>query len=179
MAKVILYIATSLDGYIAKMDHDISWLSSVKMANEDYGYQAFLSNIDAILMGSNSFQAIKQIANWPYPNKQCYVASHATDIIADENVTFITDPVSTIAQLKAANRGNIWLLGGANLADSLIRLDLVDEFIVSTIPILLGNGIRLFNAPLPLLNLRVLACTAYPSGLVQTHYEIPKHNDAS
>ncbi len=175
MSKVILYIATSLDGYIAKTDHDISWLSSIDVEGEDYGYKAFMDKISTVIMGNSSFQVIKAFGDWPYSDKHCFVATHSPDINTDDNdITFTTDPAATIQQLKANNSGDIWLLGGANLADSLLRLDLVDELILSTIPVLLGNGIRLFNAPLPELNLTVLTSTSYHSGLVQTHYEIVK-----
>jgi len=179
MSNVILYIATSLDGYIAKMDHDLSWLSQVEVKDEDYGYQTFLDGVSAIIMGNTSFQVIKGFGDWPYANKQCFVASHSPDIIPDDNVTFITDPAATIKSLKANAEGDIWLLGGANLADSLLRLDLVDELILSTIPTLLGNGIRLFNAPLPALGVTVLSSQCYPSGLIQTHYKITKNNKNS
>ncbi|QUM86845.1 MULTISPECIES: dihydrofolate reductase family protein [unclassified Moritella] len=174
MSNVILYIATSLDGYIARMDHDISWLSNVEVKDEDYGYQQFFNDVSAVIMGNSSFQVIKDFGDWPYTNKQCFVASHSPDIVPNDNVTFITDPAATIKQLKASDEGNIWLLGGANLADSLLRLDLVDELILSTIPILLGNGIRLFNAPLPELGVTLLSSQSYPSGLIQTHYKIIK-----
>lgn len=175
MSNVILYIATSLDGYIAKMDHDISWLSHVEVKNEDYGYQTFMDSISAIIMGNTSFQVIKDFGDWPYVSKQCFVASHSPDITPNDNVTFITDPAQTIKELKANNEGDIWLLGGANLADSLLRLDLVDELILSTIPILLGNGIRLFNAPQPELGVTVISSQQYPSELIQTHYKIIKN----
>jgi dihydrofolate reductase len=178
MSKVILYIATSLDGYIAKTGHDISWLSSIDVEGEDYGYQAFIDKIGAVIMGNSSFEVIKAFGDWPYSNKQCFVATHSQDITTDDYVTFTTDPAATIQQLKASVDGDIWLLGGANLADSLLRLDLVDELILSTIPVLLGNGIRLFNPPLPELNLTVLTSTSYHSGLVQTHYEIVKPDTA-
>jgi len=174
MSNVILYIATSLDGYIAKMDHDISWLSHVEVKGEDYGYQQFFDGVSAVIMGNSSFQVIKDFADWPYADKQCFVASHSPDITPNDSVTFITDPAATIKQLKVSAEGNIWLLGGANLADSLLRLDLVDELILSTIPILLGNGIRLFNAPLPELGVTLLSSQSYPSGLIQTHYKIIK-----
>ncbi|PKH05810.1 dihydrofolate reductase family protein [Moritella sp. Urea-trap-13] len=176
MSNVILYIATSLDGYIAKTDHDLSWLSHVDVKGEDYGYQKFLDGVSAVIMGNTSFQVIKDFGNWPYASKQCFVASHSPDITPNDNVTFITDPAATIKQLKSNGEGNIWLLGGANLADSLLRLDLIDELIISTIPILLGNGIRLFNAPQPALDVSVLSSKCYPSGLVQTHYRIIKNN---
>ncbi|QUM75005.1 dihydrofolate reductase [Moritella sp. 24] len=179
MSNVILYIATSLDGYIAKMDHDLSWLSQVEVKGEDYGYQDFLDSVSAVVMGNTSFQVIKDFGNWPYKNKQCFVASHSPDITPDNNVTFITDPATTIRELKANSEGNIWLLGGANLADSLLRLDLIDELILSTIPILLGNGIRLFNAPQPELGVTVVSSHCYPSGLIQTHYKIIKNNHNS
>jgi len=174
MSNVILYIATSLDGYIAKMDHDISWLSHVEVKGEDYGYQQFFDGVSAVIMGNSSFQVIKDFADWPYADKRCFVASHSPDITPNDSVTFITDPAATIKQLKVSAEGNIWLLGGANLADSLLRLDLVDELILSTIPILLGNGIRLFNAPLPELGVTLLSSQSYPSGLIQTHYRIIK-----
>jgi len=176
MSNVILYIATSLDGYIAKTDHDVSWLSNVEVKGEDYGYQDFFDSVSAVIMGNSAFQVIKDFGDWPYANKQCFVASHSPDITPNDNVTFITDPAATIKQLKACSEGNIWLLGGANLADSLLRLDLVDELIISTIPILLGNGIRLFNAPLPELGVTLLSSKCYSSGLVQSHYKITKNN---
>ncbi len=96
MSNVILYIATSLDGYIAKPDHDISWLSHVDVKGEDYGYQAFLEGISTVMMGNTSFNVIKDFGDWPYANKQCFVASHSPDIIPNDNVTFITDPANTI-----------------------------------------------------------------------------------
>jgi len=172
MSNVILYIATSLDGYIAKTDHDLSWLSTVKRKDEDYGYQAFMKNVDSIIMGNRSFEIINQFGQWPYPDKQCFVASHALSSYNNENVQFITDPAAQISRLKKANKGNIWLLGGADIADSLLRLNLVDELIISTIPVMLGSGIRLFNAPLPEMTLKLLSSTSFDSGLVQSHYKI-------
>ena len=172
MSKVILYIATSLDGYIAKPDHDLSWLAAIKQEDEDYGYQDFLNNIDSILMGNRSFEVINHFGKWPYVGKRCFVASHSPISMVHDSVTFVTDPAHTIKQLKSEAKGNIWLLGGADLADSLLRLDLVDEMIISTVPILLGQGIRLFSAPLPQLNLTLLTSQTYSSGLVQSHYRL-------
>ncbi len=172
MTKVILYIATSLDGYIAKVDHDLSWLTKFQVPEEDYGYRDFIKNISAIMMGNSSFQVIREFGDWPYADKQCFVATHTSDVTTEPNVTFVTDPAATIAQLKEQNEGDIWLLGGANLADSLLRLDLVDELIISTIPVLLGNGIRLFSAPLPELNLELISSKQYDSGLIQAQYKI-------
>lgn len=143
--RVVLYIAMSLDGYIADEKGGIDWLDN---GDIDYdGYEPFLDTIDTVVMGRVTYQQIIEelsIGKWPYEGKKGYVASK--EILGrDENVSFINYDVSGfIRYLKQQKGKDIWLVGGAKLISDCVKDNIIDEYHISIIPTILGKGIKLF-----------------------------------
>ncbi|MFE8700109.1 dihydrofolate reductase family protein [Cytobacillus sp. FJAT-54145] len=144
--KVVLYIATSLDGFIAAEDESLDWLFRVE-GEGDNGYSAFYETVDTILMGRKTFDWVMQHenGNFPYANKECYVFTKS--VIQDsQHVKFINeDIVSFTNHLKSRNGKNIWIVGGGGLLQTFLKEKLVDELIITVAPALIGKGIPLFR----------------------------------
>ncbi len=169
---MILYIATSLDGYIAKTDGSVKWLSIVEKKSEDYGYAAFYQTIDALVMGSKTYEQILGFGDWPYKEKPSYVLTRREIFTEQKNVEITTEnPKQLIKKLQDQKLDKIWLVGGGALIKSFIKEGLIDEYIISIIPIILGQGIRLFQQPLVETNLKCIETRKYSSGLVQVTYQ--------
>lgn len=164
--KVVLFIACSLDGYIAGRDDDISWLFN----DQDYGYAEFLASVDTILMGRRTYDQVLGMGPFPYLDKHCYVFSRAL-MGGDENVEFVNRPVEEFVQgLKGLEGSDIWLVGGSDLIDAFMKDELVDEYIISIHPVVLGEGIPMFRSGLPRQDLRLKDNRTFSSGLIQIDY---------
>ena len=172
--KIVLYIATSLDGYIARENGDIDWLSMVESPNEDYGYTDFLKSVDTVIMGRRTYDQVLTFGDFPYKDKKCYVISR-TARPKDDYVEFWSgDICKLISEIRQKDGSNIWLVGGAQIAGEFLRKNLIDRYIISVLPVLLGKGILLFHSDIPEIRLQLLRNVAYPSGLVQLSYERSK-----
>jgi len=171
MPKVILYIASSLDGYIARADGSVDWLSLVDNQETDYGYSEFYARVDAIAMGSRTYEQVLDFDDWPYPGKPTFVFTHRPFAPIEQDVT-LTDrsPDEFLSELDPAGVRTLWLAGGGDLVASFMQHKLIDEYILSIIPVVLGDGIPLFKGPLPEHRLELLQSTDYAAGLVQLHY---------
>ena len=173
MTKVTLYIAASLDGYIARSDGGIDWLSILDTEGEDYGYTAFYESIDAIVLGSKTYEVGLSFDKWPYPEKKSFVFTQRPLQSVREDVVFVSDTVKpALANIEAQGYENIWLVGGGALINSFLQHSLIDEYIISTIPIILGDGIRLFPPPSPEEELELISSKQYSTGLLQVHYRL-------
>ena len=145
----IVYIATSLDGYIADKDHGLDWLNSVPNPHQDdMGFTEFMSRIDALVMGRKTFDVIRGFdCDWPY-TKPVFVASHSLKSIPEEfqDKVFLTkgSPEEITAELKEKGFNHLYIDGGSTIQQFLDR-DLIDELIIARIPIVLGEGIPLFG----------------------------------
>ena len=169
--KLILYIATSLDGYIAREDGNIDWLSIVEDKNEDYGYREFLSSIDTVIMGRKTYDMVLSFDEFPYPDKKCFVVTR-TERPPDRWVNFWSRDVSELlSMIRRKNGLNIWLVGGGELIHKFSTENLIDEYIVSIVPIILGSGIPLFRKGESEVRLGLLGSSVFPSGLVQLIYK--------
>ena len=171
MRKVILYVADSLDGYIARKYGDVDWL----MDGEDgYGYNDFYDSIDTVLMGNRTYQQVLSFGgDYPYPDKQNYVFTTRQDLTADEHVTFVNKAIPDfVNQLKREEGKDIWLIGGAAVFNLLLREGLVDELMLFTMPLVLGEGIPLFRAPNPERKLKLVDSKAYSNGVIYRHYQV-------
>ncbi len=147
MKKVKLYIATSLDGYIARHGGNLDWLREFpNPSKEDFGYKEFFSSVDTVIMGGRTYRDVLCMdVVWPYKDKTTYVITR-NPIIPKENIHFITENVTeTISRLREEDGKDIWLVGGGELITMLLNQNLVDEMIITYIPIILGNGISLFS----------------------------------
>ncbi len=143
--KIVLFIASSLDGYIASKDESLEWLFKVE-GEGDNGFTEFYQTIDTIIMGKRTYDwIIKEIEDFPYKTKECYVYTRSS-YQDTENVKFINEDIHHfVNNLRKKEGNNIWLVGGGELLDSFIQEDLVDEFIITVAPTIIGNGIPLFK----------------------------------
>lgn len=171
-SKVILYIAMSLDGYIAKEDGDITWLSMVDTPGEDYGYSAFIKDVGTIIMGRKTYEKVLSIGSeYLHRDKTGYVLS-SSRTGTEENMTFYSGDLSElIANTKLEGKGHIFIDGGAEVVHAMLAQRLIEECVISIIPVLLGEGIRLFRDGYPETKLKLLSSEAFASGLVQLRYE--------
>ncbi len=170
MRKVILFIASSLDGYIARTSGAVDWLFTVD-EDQDYGYADFLAGIDTLLMGRRTYEQVLSFGEFPYKGIQCFVFSRTREGEHDGYVTFILSNIESFVKgLKNCKGKNIWLVGGSEVIQFFMSHDLIDEFIISMHPIILGDGIPLFRAPLPTKKLSFQKCRIFDTGLVQLTY---------
>ena len=177
MRILSLFIATSLDGYIAQPNDDLSFLKSVEKEGEDYGYAEFTSTVDTIIVGRKTYDyVLKEIGPSHYDNgeREVYVITR-TERPGSGKVKFYTGDLSELVQdLKSGKGKNIYCDGGAEIINELLKNDLVDEFIISIIPVLVGNGTRLFKDGRPEQELELLSAKSFDTGLTQLHYRRKK-----
>jgi len=172
MRKVVLYIAMTLDGCIAKDNDDISFLSVVEDKGEDYGYSDFIKTVDTVIMGHRTYDKVLTFdSEFPHSDKKCYVMSR-TKNGKDNNVEFYNGDIGQLIENIRKKEGkNIFIDGGAQIVFELMKLNLIDRFIISVIPHLLGGGLTLFKSGRPEQNLKLIRCMTFPSGLVQLWYD--------
>lgn len=170
--QVILYIAMSLDGYIANDNNDISFLSVVDSPPEDYGYSDFIKTVDTVIIGRKTYEKVLTFGvDFPHRDRKCYVLSRSKKG-RDENVEFYNGDIGElIANIRKASGLNIFIDGGAELVFELMKQNLIDKFIVSVIPTFIGGGISLFKSGRPEQSLRLIRSVTFPTGLVQLWYE--------
>ncbi len=169
--SIILYIAVSLDGYIAKTGDDLSFLSRVKLEGEDYGYSDFIRTVDTVIMGRRTYDWILgQVPEFIHADLDTWIITHTPRPPAG-NVRFYTGSLKELVlRLKSTKGRNIFIDGGAEIVNILLRDKLIDEFYISIVPVLLGEGIRLFDNNRPEQVLTLAETLPYPSGLVTLHY---------
>ncbi len=171
MRRVHLFIATSLDGYIAGPHHALDWL----FTDEDYGYDAFIESIGVLAMGRRTFETVLALGEWPYPGKRTYVFSRAENPPLDPRVTFTSQsPAEWVAARQAEDGGDIWLVGGGELIRDFLDAFVVDDITISVHPVLLGGGIPLLPDGTHRHTLRLLETTSHDSGLVQMRYVVQR-----
>jgi dihydrofolate reductase len=170
--KVILYIATSLDGYIAKPNDDLSFLSIVQKDGEDYGYADFVNSVDTVILGRKTYEWIMtQVSEFPHADKNSYVITRTPRPSINKTNFYTGDLNDLVLRLKREPGKNIFIDGGAEIVNELLRQNLIDEFIISVIPVLVGNGTRLFKEGLPEQKLKLVATKQFDTGLMQLHYK--------
>lgn len=149
MRKVILYIAMSLDGYIADKQGGVAWLNGQEKEGEKYdSYSEFIKDMDTVILGWNTYhQIVTELSpkKWVYADLKSYVITHKKGL-SKENIVFTERaPSEIIKQLKKEQGKGIWICGGASIAQQLMQDDLIDEYYISVMPTILGSGIRLFD----------------------------------
>ncbi|HEY8932549.1 MAG TPA: dihydrofolate reductase family protein [Rariglobus sp.] len=175
MKKTTLYIAASLDGFIARPDGAVDWLPPIPATGgEDYGYAAFLDTVDTLLMGRKTYDQSLALGPWPYGDRRCIVFSATRGGTRDARAEFIDcDIASCVRELKAEpGDGVIWLMGGAEIIAACLAGGVVDEIILTTVPVLLGEGIRLFPETGWTTGLSLRHVQSYADGLVQHTYTL-------
>jgi len=172
MKKVVLYIATSLDGYVATKDGGVTWLDEFNtVPNVDYGYSKFTNSIDTVVQGNTTYQQFKD----KHIGKNSYVFSQGIATPMDDGVTFVKGGTRKfVDNLDEKTHHNIWLVGGPNLLASFLNEGQVDELIIFIMPILLGDGIPLFTNLETTPNILLQSTKAYENGVVELRYVIKK-----
>ena len=176
MRRTVLYISMSLDGCLARPDGDVSWLAGQDPDDPDPGtYPAFLSTVDTVAMGWTTYhQVVTQLSpdSWPYRGLDCYVLTHRPLPPQTEKIQAFSGPAhQLVEQLKREPAGrDIWICGGSDVIDQCVRADLIDEYHITTLPLILGGGIPLFKSDGPMRRLKLLRVST-TSGLVNMIYE--------
>jgi dihydrofolate reductase len=166
--KVILFIATSLDGFIARNDGSVDWL----FRDGDYGMAEFFRSIDTVLIGRKTHDVMSVFGQTSYRGRKNYVFSRSPPALPSADVEYTTaGPRQLIETLRLTRGKDIWLVGGSELIDTFLVEQLVDRITVSIHPVILGEGIPLFRGgrevPLELRGSR-----SWPSGLAQLDYDV-------
>jgi dihydrofolate reductase len=182
--KIIVYIATSVDGYIARKDGNVDWLNRPRPAG-DYGMGAFLKTIDTIVWGRKTYDMAagfsKKGGGLGYGSKiKNYVFTHHPPTATVSGVEFITEPVSFFAQsLKAASGKDIWIMGGAGIVGSFLDAGQIDEFMIHVVPTIIGEGIPLVAPARRLIPLTLKSSESFSDGVVCLHYAVGVELDHS
>lgn len=174
MRKIILYIAMSLDGYIADSEGRVDWLAGQdKDVAGDDSYADFVNSVDTVIMGWTTYYQITTELSpekWVYDNLQSYVITHR-DHVSKCNITFISEsPCALVNDLKQKNGKDIWICGGADIVRQLMQNHLIDQYHISIIPTILGNGIRLFDVTDQKTDLRLITAKN-SNGIVELVYQ--------
>lgn len=171
--KLVLFIASTLDGYIATKDHNLNWLFNVE-GEGDNGISEFYNTIDTIIMGRTTYDWIMAHEDvFPYKDKKCYVFSRKAKEDT-EYVSFVNkDVISLSKELKSKSGKDIWVMGGSELISNFINEKLVDEIRVTVAPVLLGSGIPLFKENNVQILLRLNSTNRF-NQFVELRYEVIK-----
>ncbi|MDH6310325.1 dihydrofolate reductase [Dysgonomonas sp. PFB1-18] len=174
MKKIKLYIASSIDGYIARPDGDLDWLSNYPITHTmNYGYDEFFESVDIVIMGGRTYRDILNMdVVYPYESKISYVITRNQINSTKENIHFVTNNIiEIISSLKEEQGRDIWLVGGGELISMFLNYDLIDEMIITYIPILLGDGIPLFPKSEKESKWHLLNRKSYNNGVLSIEYQ--------
>lgn len=164
--RLKLFIASSLDGYIARMDGSIDWL----FTDADYGYRKFYSTVDTVVVGRKTYEQAFTLKDTPFSGKSCYVFTRKASGKSGP-VTFVSGDIEEFTKgLKDGPGSDIWLVGGSETIAALRHL--IDDFIISIHPRILGGGIALFTGEWAERGLELVSSASFASGLVQLHYRV-------
>ena len=169
MRKTLLFIASSLDGYIAKNNGSVDWLP----VNCSSGYDKFYKSIDTVIMGKKTYEQVLTFGAYPYKDKKSYVLTRNDAQSVDENIQLVNNVKKLTKNLLTGTGSNIWLVGGAEIITTFMNLDFIDEIILSIIPVVLGSGIPLFTNLQKETKLQLIKTTEYDA-LVELHYKVLK-----
>ena len=174
MGQVVLYLAISVDGYLADEQGGVDWLSGDGSQPDAPGsYPAFLNTVDAIVMGWTTYhQLITELSPniWPYEGRPCYVVTHRQEEDREQISFWNGELTALVDKLKESHKGNIWICGGASIAGQLLKEDRIDKLWLSIIPTVLGKGVRLFSELPQELPLKLIG-TEHWNGIVDLVYE--------
>lgn len=146
MTKIVLYIATSKDGYIADENRSVDWLpqTTEETGGQDYGYHEFYDSVDVLAIGRKTYEQILGFGDWPYPGKLSYIFTRKPMESKNKDIEFVQDDIQGfIREMERQNIKKLWLVGGSELIDAFYAQGRIDEFIVTAFPSVLKKGIPL------------------------------------
>jgi len=170
--KFIVYIAVSADGYIARSDGSVDFLDRPGPAG-NYGMNKFLRSIDSIIWGRKTWdQAVMMGSPNPFgPHVRNYVFSRSPGTSSE----FVNEPPADFARRERSEPGqNFWIMGGAGLITSFLEAKAIDEFIIHTVPLIVGEGIRLVGTAPSSIPLTLLSARKFSDGVIRSHYRVEK-----
>ena len=176
MARIVYYVAASLDGFIADSTGGVDWLPDGD--SSDYRYAEFYAGVEALVMGRRTYDQALSFGDWPYPGKPAYVFAHSPPNDGPPEVQFVRGSAVDFArEIADRHAGTVWLVGGANLADQFRQAGLIDEYQIFVIPVILGRGIPLTSPrhsgesrKPPPTQLKLVGSQSYDDGVVMLRY---------
>ena len=170
--KIVVYVATSADGFIARPDGDVAWLDRPRPPG-NYGMGAFYKTIDTVLMGRKTYELALKFGQEAYAGKKNYVFSRTLSTGAGSKVEVVSGDVGEFARrLRAVPGKDAWLVGGAGLTAAFLDTGQVDAFIIHVIPVLIGEGIPLVQPRHRSVPLKLESTRSYADGVVRLHYSV-------
>jgi len=175
--KASVFIATSLDGFIARANGDLDWLTEAQNASteQDYGYQEFMDTVDTIVLGRNTFELVLTFDTWPYGGKKVVVLSSEPSAVPPhlvDSVEWLSLPPQHLVEVLAARGATHLYVDRGKTIQGFLRAGLIDELTITRVPILIGTGVPLFG-PLDLdVKLTHLATRQFEKGFVQSKYRV-------
>ena len=170
---VAVFVATSVDGFIARPNDDLDWLPAD--GGEPHGYDEFIAGVDAIVIGRKTFEKVLTFGAWPYGDKRVVVlSSHPVDlsaVVGGVVEQMAGSPAEVVSQLAATGAHNLYIDGGITI-QRFLRAGLIERLIVTRVPVLIGDGVPLFGALPQDMRLRHVSTRHFPSGLVQSEYQV-------
>jgi len=172
--KVIVHIATSADGYIARADGDIDWLTARPAPAGFYGMDAFMQSIDTKVLGRKTYEAsLRMGAKFGSKQRTIVFSRHPRPRSAPSAVEFTDEPIAVVVNRLRESRGkNIWLMGGGDIIASFLDAQAIDEFVISVVPVFVGDGIPLIARRHRHVPLSLLSTEKFADGLVQLRYAV-------
>ena len=171
--KISIYIAASIDGYIARKDGGLDWLEYGHVGDEDYGFKKFINGIDALVLGRNTYDVVSGFGEWPYKGKRVIVLSNTLKEVRKEAELFCGQLTDLASMLHSEGVKHVWVDGGITVS-KFLESGLVDDITISVIATVLGSGIPLFSPMNREHKCHLISTQSYPSGLVQLKYEVVK-----
>lgn len=171
--KVSVYIAASLDGFIARKNGDIDWLTGGE-ADQDYGYAAFIATIDHIVMGRNTYEKVLSFGAWPYNKKVIVLTSRSLNLAPElegKAESLQLSPPELIREMEDRGVQHIYLDGGVTI-QRFLQEGLVHEMTITTIPVLIGEGLPLFGSLDRTVKLELMRSESFSNGFVQSRYKV-------
>lgn len=171
--KIIAYIATSVDGYIARPDGGVDWLNRPQ-PKDGYGMDAFVRSIDTVLWGRKTYDfAVKMGGVGAYGNVKHYAFSRQPPSDPLPEVEFVSEPIPEfVGKLRAREGKNVWMMGGASIIASFLDCGGIDEFSIHVIPVMIGEGIPLVAPRHRNIPLELISAPSFPDGVVHLHYAV-------
>src|SRR5438874_1671277 len=176
--NVIVHIATSADGYIARPDGDLDWLTSRPKPKGFYGINAFMSSIDTMLLGRKTYEVgLRMGGKFDSTNRYVIFSRHAPPVDASSSVEFVGGPIGPFVNRLREHPGkDIWLMGGGELIASFLDEHAIDEFVISMVPVFIGDGIPLIARRHRHVPLDLQSVERFEDGMVQLHYRVQNHS---
>jgi dihydrofolate reductase len=174
--KIIVNLATSADGYIARSDDNLDWLTERPDPPGFYGLAEFERSTDARILGRKTFDhSLKMGARFSARTPHYIFSRRPPPASVPAGVQFITEPIGAFAgRLRSQPGKDIWMMGGGEIIGSFLDEDAIDEFIISVMPVFIGEGIPLLGPRHRDVPLRLLGVTPFPDGVFQSHYEVQR-----